>query len=151
MRQPGQSRHIVDSAERVGGRAESEQTHSGRELAGEVFLIEPTVLASHPDGAYLDSALLRERPPGVGVRMVVELGDDYDVPLPPFAPERTAEVDGERGHVGAEHDLFGRAPDPVGERATRLEEGMEIGRASCRERGSKWGVTGAEKETGDKR
>ena len=71
--------------------------------------------------------------------MVVELGDDYDVPLPPFAPERTAEVEGERGHVGAEHDLFGRAPDPVGERATRLENGV-VGFLAGRERPVRVGI-----------
>ena len=49
--------------------------------------------------------------------MVVELGDDDLVARRPRRrPSARAEVEGERGHVGAEGDLVGRGAEEVGER-----------------------------------
>src|SRR2546430_15792743 len=92
MRLPDQLRDIVDGAERVGGRPYRQQARAGSELPRNVFLVEAAILGSHPDGAYLQAALFCQRTPGVGVRVVVELGHDHHIPRAPLAPERTADM-----------------------------------------------------------
>src|SRR5439155_26056765 len=106
---------IAYGAERVGSGADGEDPRAGGEApleGGPVELTRGAVERNRPDR---DAALPLERPPWRHVRMVVEFGDDDLVARPPASAQRPREVERERGHVGAEHDLGGRGSEKIGE------------------------------------
>ena len=69
-----------------------------------------------------DDALLLQRQPGCDIGVMIQACDDHFVAGLPGAGKRPAEGEGQRGHVGAEHDLVGRG---------RIEE---IGHGVCAQR-----------------
>ena len=96
--------------------------------ARELLHLELAGLAAEGDGLHAEAPLPGELAPGIGVRVVVELGHHDLVARLPAAAERPAEVERERRHVGAEGDLGRLAAEEVRERAARgLEQGVGLG------------------------
>ena len=106
-RQGARPSDVVNGAEGIGGRADREQPCPGGEGALQCRPVEPSRGQHERHAPKRHPALARQRLPRREVGVVIELGDHDLVARSPGPPERAAEMERQRRHVGAEDD-FGR-------------------------------------------
>ena len=105
----------VDRAQGVGGVAESDQGRLFGHGGFEVFQVQLAGGGVKVYAAHAAAGVGGEVQPGRDVGVVVEVGDDDGVAGADALGQGMAEAEGERGHVGAEHDFLGaRGVEEVG-------------------------------------
>ena len=94
----------------------------------QVIPVEFARLRDHADLKDRDPFFTLERPPGIDIGVVVELGDDDRVAGLQPAPDGPCQVKGQRRHVEAKANLGGRGVQEVRQRAScRGQGGVSLG------------------------
>src|SRR4029079_12258636 len=100
--------YVVDCPKRVRRCAYCNDFRSVVDEATEIIEVELPRLRNHSNSPNAEATLFRQLPPGIDVRVVVELGHDDLVSRSELAAQRSGEVKRQRRHVGAEYDLVRR-------------------------------------------
>ncbi len=137
----GDSCHVVDGTDCVGGEADGDQPRTVVNVLFHVVLVQGKVLGVHPYPAHLRPLLGGGDEPRIYVGAVVELGNDDLRAFVPLAGEGAGGGEGEGGHVGPKGYLVGRSAKEVRSRPAsvgqdllglraRREDAMEVGAAT---------------------
>ena len=130
----------VDRADRVAGISDRDELRSRPELRFEVLEVEGDVVEVDVDGLDDHAPVVRHRPPGADVGLVVERRDHDLVARTQGRPDRSPDMERQARHVLAELDLVrARRPEEVGDRGVGLIDDR-VAEAARRERPARVGI-----------
>ena len=110
----------IDGPDGIRRPTRGNETGPGREDRLEILDMECAVVQAGLPPADDQIAILCHRDPWVHVRGVIKTAEDDLVTRPERPGYRAAQVEGERGHIGAEDDLLGGNPEQIRDGGMRV-------------------------------